>query len=249
MAVEMTQVGEQSASQTSARAAQEVSQGIIDRAASESTVAVPSQSSKLIEFFNAIKANGLSTKTILSMSAISFAANDGFTNLANLIYAAATHRMDASMTQLEEEDVVKWINIVGSLFQAIIAMAAMNYGFKGSSGKALLEQFLGKIENLSQVATVARGAQCATMGANVVSSGLLSWNSFEKGDLTKRLGGVTAQLIITKMLAEAAKKYEKHELELFSTNLEQQVRAIHTMVRKNGEAEREAAKVLQEAAV
>lgn len=256
----LTAAGGRAASAAAAQMSQEVEMAVMNMAnAVEAEAAaagrgVAADATKTIvqkvgEFLKDL-AKGMVSKQGAGIGAIYFGANNGVVDLATWIYAESIGKGNASKQELEKDKAFQIFELVMTILQAILMMVASKYAFSGQEGqKSMLEQLFGRFENLPKFLEFVTYLQGAGNGAMVVANGMLIPNSIMRGQLTENSGEADAKLLIYKSVQQILKTYEGKEIEYFASSIQQMVESMQTTLRKNAEAEREAARLLLETAV
>lgn len=179
------------------------------------------------------------------------ASGNGVSDVIETAYARITQGDDGwkkSKKKLEEQDTFKWVSLISSIVQAIVAMAATNSALK-SNEQSVFGAITGNYLNLPMMQTASDIMQVISAIIMTQANVLLAQNSSRQAQLTKDLGEAEANMLVFKTLGQTLKLYENKQIELFASKLQQEVEALHTMINKNGQAEMEAARMLQESAV
>jgi hypothetical protein len=225
--------------------ASEVETEVAGAAKQAEEVAVSSVKSSMKAYFSSI-----SVKTLVGLTAVDFGATNGIVDLIDFFYAAGIGKANASAKDLANDNAFQILQIVAGVVQAIAEFAAAK-GVAGGTTEKLpgFSNFMNKFENLPQLMNIAQWVQNSGMLASAAVGSGLAANSGFKGKLIEMLGDAEANLTTTKALGKNAKIFEQKEVELFVNKEQELTDAIQLMVKKSGQAEMEAARMLEQTAV
>ena len=204
--------------------------------------------SSLKENMNILTKTGI--KRTLGMTTAYWGADNGLVDSTQAIYASATDQQNVAQDKLKMADWMQILNIVMTVLQAIMEMATVSLGSSSTSDEtSVMEQIFRNMRKIRTLTNVAIGTQMLTQVAGAIATTELMINSLFKSELTKQMGQNQSELSYIKATGEQRKMFEQKQIELFASQVEQQIAALYTQVKENGEAEREAAMVLQQSAV
>jgi hypothetical protein len=232
-------------------AADEVAAAVARDTAEEVSTRVAQFIKSLVsKLFSAQTLKAIFSARTAGVAVMYFGANNGFADLAELLVAAGEGKGNESKKELEKDKTFQILQIVMGVIQAIIMMYAGYKCFSGEQGqKSLLEMIFGKIQNLEAIMAASQGVQMMGDGLNVVATSCMASNSAAQANLTEASGQAEGDLLAYKAMQDMKKIFEGKELESFASLIQQEVQSLLITLRKMGEAEMEASRLLLETAV
>ncbi len=187
--------------------------------------------------------NNSTWKGNLAMFSALFGTNNGYVDLSEFLFALSQHKANATEKELEKDyaETMMIVKLVTSVIQTFADMLAMSYAMPASGevstpSNALLVQGLLALQSLM-------------MFENALAQGGMAGVSYAKGQLTEQLGQANSDLTTTKALGQSVQVFEKQQIALFASKLQQQITELQMMLKKAGEPEMTAGRVLEQTAV
>lgn len=180
-----------------------------------------------------------------------FATNNGIVDLTMLIAAASKGKADKSIEELQQDELFQILALVAALVQAISQFAGAKMAMGNNSEGSGLSKAINKLldGNIDKLARIIQGIQVVNGLVGAAASGCLASNSMIRGKLLQDLGVADSNTSVYKSLGKMSKLFEQKQIELFASKLSQQLEETYLMLRKAGEAESEAARILEATAV
>jgi polyhydroxyalkanoate synthesis regulator phasin len=190
----------------------------------------------------------LTARQAVGMGTAYFAANNGVVDLAEMLAAIHTHEINKTKEQLEQQRMFQILALVAAAVQVLTQFAAIKYGLSDTQGGSnVIGQMMG--DNLPAFMQTCYIIQALASWLQACSSGALVANSVYKGYLQEDQGAADSVTSIYKTLGQMNKLYEQKQIELFASKMQQMIEEVSTMIKRFGQAEQEAARVLEQTAV